>query len=327
MADGTGGVRTAGLRPLPSFRQVRIVASLTTTDRRRPPLGRGSMPFWFLLPAILVTASVVLVPVAQTAWLSLQDYLLYDPDNARFIGLGNFAKIARDEVFWISLSQSFIWIIGVVGLQFLLGLAAALLLNQSFWWRGLARSLVIIPWALPSVIIGLMWTWMYDFNLGVINDIAMRLGLIAAPIAWLARPDTALYAIMLALIWQGFPFFAVTILAGLQTVPAELYEAAEIDGATGPQQLVHVTLPAIADVIATALLLRTIWVANSLDVILVMTGGGPGYATHTLPLYAFLRASSSMEFGYGAALALILTAMLLGVVFLYVRQAARSIET
>ncbi|SFI47234.1 carbohydrate ABC transporter membrane protein 1, CUT1 family (TC 3.A.1.1.-) [Bosea sp. OK403] len=327
MADATGGDRTAGLRPLPSFRQVRIVASLTTTDRGRPPLGRGSMPFWFLLPAILVTAGVVLVPVAQTAWLSLQDYLLYDPDNARFIGLGNFAKIASDEVFWISLGQSFIWIIGVVGLQFLLGLAAALLLNQSFWWRGLARSLVIIPWALPSVIIGLMWTWMYDFNLGVINDIAMRLGLIAAPIAWLARPDTALYAIMLALIWQGFPFFAVTILAGLQTVPAELYEAAEIDGATGPQQLFHVTLPAIADVIATALLLRTIWVANSLDVILVMTGGGPGYATHTLPLYAFLRASSSMEFGYGAALALILTAMLLGVVFLYVRQAARSIET
>lgn len=326
MADGTGGGRISGPRPSPSFRQVGIVASLTPADRRRPPLGRGATPFWFLLPAVLITAGVVLVPVAQTAWLSLQDYLLYDPDNARFVGLGNFAKIIRDEVFWISLGQSFIWITGVVGLQFLLGLVAALLLNQSFWWRGLARSLVIIPWALPSVIIGLMWTWMYDFNLGVINDIALRLGLIAAPIAWLARPDTALYAIMLALIWQGFPFFAVTILAGLQTVPAELYEAAEIDGATARQQLFYVTLPSIADVIATALLLRTIWVANSLDVILVMTGGGPGYATHTLPLYAFLRASSSMEFGYGAALALILTAMLLGVVFLYVRRAARGIE-
>src|SRR6185503_190492 len=163
-------------------------------------------------------------------WLSLQDYLLYEPDAATFVGLGNFKAILQDEVFWISLWHSAIWIVGVVGLQFLLGLVTALLLNQSFWWRGVARALVVIPWALPSVIIGLMWTWMYDYNLGVINDLLLRLHLIATPIAWLARPDTTLPSIMLALIWQGFPFFAVTILAGLQTVPAEQIEAAEIDG-------------------------------------------------------------------------------------------------
>ena len=160
--------------------------------------------------------------------------------------------------------------------QFLLGLVTALLLNQSFWWRGAARALVVVPWALPSVIIALMWTWMYDFNVGVLNDILVRIGIIDAPVAWLARPDLALAAIMAALVWQGFPFFAITILAGLQTIPAELYEAAEIDGANRSQMLRHITLPSIADVIATALLrLRTIWVANSLDVILVMTGGGP----------------------------------------------------
>jgi multiple sugar transport system permease protein len=283
-------------------------------------------PFWFLLPAIFITCAVVLLPVAQTAWLSMQNYLLYDPSSAVFVGLGNFVAIAQDEVFWISLWNSLVWIIGVVGLQFLLGLGAALLLNQSFWWRGLARSLIIIPWALPSVIIGLMWTWMYDFNLGVINDMLIRAGLLDAPIAWLARPDTALPAVMFALIWQGFPFFAVTILAGLQTVPVELYEAAEIDGVTPFQRLIYVTLPSIADVLATALLLRTIWVANSLDVILVMTGGGPGYATHTVPLYSFLRAYSSMEFGYGAALALVLTFLLLAVVWLYVRRASKGLE-
>jgi multiple sugar transport system permease protein len=302
------------------------LTSLSVPQHRSGRAARNLTPFWFLLPAVVVTAGVVLVPVAQTVWLSLQDYLLYDPDSARFVGLGNFAAIARDEVFWISLGHSLIWIAGVVGLQFLLGLATALLLNQSFWWRGLARALVVVPWALPSVIIGLMWTWMYDYNLGVINDLLMRIGAIAAPIAWLARPDTALGAIMLALIWQGFPFFAVTILSGLQTVPAELYEAAEIDGATPRQRLFYITLPSIADIIATALLLRTIWVANSLDVILVMTGGGPGYTTHTLPLYAFIRATSSMEFGYGAALSLILTLLLIGVVWLYVRRASGSIE-
>ena len=131
---------------------------------------------------------------------------------------------------------------------------------------------------------------------------------------------------MLALIWQGFPFFAVMILAGLQTVPRELYEAAEIDGATAFRQFVHVTAPSIAGIVATAVLLRIIWVANSLDVILVMTGGGPGYATHTLPLYAFLRAYTGMEFGYAAALSLLLTLMLLSIVWLYVARQARELE-
>jgi multiple sugar transport system permease protein len=282
-------------------------------------------PFWFLAPALLVTGVVVVFPVIRTIALSFSNYVVFDPDSLRFIGLGNFRAILDDEVFWISLWHSAIWIVGVVSLQFLLGLATALLLNESFWWRGLARALVVIPWALPSVIIGLMWTWMYDFNVGVINDILIRIGVLSAPIAWLARPDTALAAIMLALVWQGFPFFAVTILSGLQTVPAELYEAAEVDGATRWQRLTKVTLPAIAEVITTALLLRTIWVANSLDVILVTTGGGPGYATHTLPLYAFLRAYSGMEFGYGAALALILTVLLLAIVWLYVKRSSREL--
>jgi ABC-type sugar transport systems, permease components len=298
------------------------VTSLVTAGAR----SRAFMtPYAFLLPALVVTAAVILFPVLQTAWMSLHDFVLFRPRDVPFIGLGNFERMWNDEVFWISLGHSFLWIALVVGFQFLLGLGAALLLNQSFWWRGLARSLVVVPWALPSVIIGLMWTWMYDFNVGVINDGLIRLGLISEPVAWLARPDTAFYAVIVALIWQGFPFFAVVVLAGLQTIPAELYEAAEIDGASRFQKLVYVTLPSISEVIATALLLRTIWVANSLDVILVMTGGGPGYATHTLPLYAFLKAYSGMEFGYGAALALVLTALLLVVVFVYVRRVAREI--
>ncbi|MCO5093384.1 carbohydrate ABC transporter permease [Bosea sp. (in: a-proteobacteria)] len=287
---------------------------------------RAATPYGFLLPALLVTALVILFPVVQTAWYSLHEYVLYDPDNFRFVGLRNFATALSDEVFWIALANSAIWVAGIVSLQLLLGLAAALLLNQSFWWRGMARALVIIPWALPSVIIGLMWTWIYDFNLGVFNDILLRLGLISTPHPWLAQPSTALACIMLALVWQGFPFFTVTILAGLQTVPGELYEAAEIDGANAWRQFLHVTLPSIAGIVTTAVLLRIIWVANSLDVILVMTGGGPGYATHTLPLYAFLRAYTGMEFGYAASLSLMLTAILLGIVWLYVRRQAGEME-
>ncbi len=291
----------------------------------RAPLDRAT-PYFFLLPAMLVTLAVVLLPVAQTVWMSLHDFVLFRPRNVPFIGLGNFRKALADETFWLSLRNSIWWIGLVVGGQFALGFATALLLNQSFWWRSVARALIIIPWALPSVIIGLSWSWMYDFNVGVINDALLRLGVIAQPVAWLAQPTTAFYAVVLALIWQGFPFFAVTILAGLQTIPSEHYEAAEVDGASRWQVLRFVTWPGLAEVVATALLLRTIWVANSLDVILVMTGGGPGLETHTLPLYAFLKAYSGMEFGYGGALSLILTAILLTVVIAYVRRAARDLS-
>lgn len=291
------------------------------------PTRRQLLPFYFLAPALLVELAIIFYPVLETAWMSLHHFVLFQPNDVPFIWFGNFIRAFNDPVFWLSLGNSVIWIVGVVALQFLIGLGTALLLNQSFWWRGLARALVVIPWALPSVIIGLMWTWMYDYNLGVINDILLRLHVISAPIAWLARPDTTLPSIMLALIWQGFPFFAVTILAGLQTVPGELIEAAEIDGANAFQRLVAVVLPSIAEVLATVLLLRTIWVANSLDVILVMTGGGPGYASYTLPLYAFLKAYSGMEFGYGAALSLILTVLLLAVVYLYVRRVSRAEAT
>lgn len=287
---------------------------------------RAATPYGFLLPALVLTALVILYPVVQTVWYSVQDYILYAPDDARFVGFRNYAAALRDEVFWISLGHSAVWVGGIVFAQLVLGLATALLLNQSFWWRGIARALVIIPWALPSVIIGLMWTWIYDYNTGVLNDLLIRMGVIAQPFPWLASPATALGCVMLALVWQGFPFFAVMILAGLQTVPRELYEAAEIDGATAFRQFVHITAPGIAGIVATAVLLRIIWVANSLDVILVMTGGGPGYATHTLPLYAFLRAYSGMEFGSAAALALLLTVLLLAIVWLYVTRQARELD-
>jgi multiple sugar transport system permease protein len=298
----------------------------TASDRIRAQARVVLTPYAFLLPALLVTAAVIFFPVAQTIWMSLHDFILFRPKNVPFTGLRNFERVLADEVFWISLKNSLYWIGIVVGLQFLMGFCAALLLNQSFWWRSIARSLIVIPWALPSVIIGLMWSWMYDFHLGVVNHLFLKIGLIDAPMAWLARPDTALYSIIVALIWQGFPFFTVVILAGLQTIPAELFEAAEIDGASRLQRLRHVIIPSLAGIIATALLLRTIWVANSLDVILVMTSGGPGYATHTLPLYAFLKAYSAMEFGYAAALAITLTLLLLLVVFAYVRRAAGDLS-
>lgn len=273
---------------------------------------------WLLLgPALAMTAALVLVPAAQTIWMSLHDVVLFRPRLRPFVGLANYARALGDPVFWGSLGLSLLWVVASVGLQFLLGLGAALLLNRRFAWRGIARALTVVPWALPSVIIGLIWTWMLDFNLGLVNAVGMRLHLLSEPVAWLSQPGTALVAVILAVVWQGFPFFAVSLLAGLQAIPDELYEAASLDGAGAWAKFRNVTLPGLLPVMATTLLLRMIWVANSLDLILVMTGGGPGTATQTLPLHAFLTAWSGGNYGQGSALAVLLTLLLLGVVVAY----------
>jgi multiple sugar transport system permease protein len=289
-------------------------------------MRRGATPFLLLAPALLVTCVLVLVPAVQTVWMSLHDVILFRPRLRPFVGLANYTKAFVDPVFWSSLANSLIWVIVAVALQFLLGLATALLLNRRFAWRSAARALVVVPWALPSVIIGLIWTWMLDFNLGLINELGLRLGLMAHPVPWLSQPGTAFAAVVLAVVWQGFPFFAVTLLAGLQSIPAELYEAASLDGAGGFACFRHVTLPGLAGVIATSLLLRMIWVANSLDLILVMTGGGPGTATQTLPLHAFLTAWSGGDYGSGSALAVMLTLLLLGVVIAYLWRGGAAAE-
>ena len=284
----------------------------------------ATTPWVLLAPALAISSLIVLFPAAQTIWMSIHDVVLFRPRTRPFVGLANYLTALADPVFWQSLGTSLIWVVAAVGLQFLLGLGAALLLNRQFRWRGLARALVVVPWALPSVIIGLIWTWMLDFNLGLINAVGVRLGLLEHPVAWLSQPGTALAAVILAVVWQGFPFFAVTLLAGLQAIPAELYEAASLDGAGGFAKFRHVTLPGIAGVMITALLLRMIWVANSLDLILVMTGGGPGTATQTLPLHAFLTAWSGGNYGQGSALAVILTLLLLSVVIVYVARSRRT---
>lgn len=296
--------------------------SLSTGRRAR----FDALPYALLSPAVLATLALVFFPMLQAVVTSLHHQILWKPRDVRFIGLDNYLAIAQDPVAWSSLGRTLLWIGITVPLQLALGLATALLLNQRFAWRGLARSLILIPWALPSVVIALMWSWMYQPQVGLFNDLLLRVGLVSEAVPWLAQPATALYAIILALVWQGFPFFAIMILAGLQAIPAALYEAAAIDGATPWQQFREVTLPGLKGVLVTAVMLRLIWVANSIDVIVVMTGGGPGYATHTLPLYAFKRTYGSMDFGYGTALAVTFSVLLLSLIVLYLRRVGKSLQ-
>ena len=281
-------------------------------------------PYALLSPALIVTLLIIFIPILQTIIYSMMNYIIWKPAERDFVGFRNYMTALKDPVFWISLKNTLIWIVGVIALQLLFGFVTALFLNRPFFWRGLARSLVLIPWVTPSVITALMWRWMYDGNHGVINDLLVRAGILKAYFPWLANGSTALPAIMVALMWQGFPFFAIMILAGLQAIPDTLYEAAEVDGADVFQRFRLITLPMLIPVLFTSLLLRIIWVANSLDIIYIMTGGGPGYSTHTLPVYSYIRAYKGLDFGYASAIAIFLTILLVVFVAGYVSKVLKT---
>ncbi|MDR1533617.1 MAG: sugar ABC transporter permease [Planctomycetota bacterium] len=278
-----------------------------------------ALPYVLVSPAVIATLAVVFYPMATAIVMSLYDYVVWR-SKTNFIWFDNYLAALGTDIFWTSFKNTLIWIGVTVPLQFLLGLATALLMNQKFAWRWLARMLIIIPWALPSVVIGLMWRWIYDANYGILNDFLLRFQLIREGVPWLATTDTALYSIIFVLVWQGFPFFAIMLLAGLQSIPGSLYEAAEVDGAGVWGKFRHVTLPGLKSVIVTAVLLRLIWVGNAVDIIYVMTEGGPGTATSTLPLYAFVQSRKILKFGYASAIAVMFTLMLLTLVIMYLRR-------
>lgn len=266
-------------------------------------------PYLLVAPALLIILCVVFIPVVNAISMSFQSYDMRRPKEIAFIALQNYIAIFQDPLFWKALIKTILWVVFGVGFQFVFGFILALLLNRHFMGRGVVRAVSLIPWVTPGVLIGLMWRWMYDGNYGVLNDILRKLHLISDNIPFLAQTNTAFPSVIITIIWQGIPFFALMILAGLQGIPAEMYEAADIDGATGIQKLFRVTIPSIKNTILITALLRVIWVANSVDVIFNMTGGGPAYATQTLSVYVFNKANV-LDMGYSSAMAIMLALVL-----------------
>lgn len=266
-------------------------------------------PYLLVAPALIVILCVVFIPIVQAIAMSFQSYDLRRPLQIGFIGLENYMDALHDQLFWKSLFKTVLWVVFGVGFQFVFGFILAVLLNKSFKGRGVIRAVSLIPWVTPGVLIGLMWRWMFDGNYGVINDILRKLNLIDQNIAFLSSTETSFPSVILTIVWQGIPFFALMILAALQGVPSELYEAADIDGATGAQKLFRVTIPCIKNTIFTTALLRVIWVANSVDVIFNMTEGGPAYSTQTLSVYIFNEANT-LDMGYASTMAILLALVL-----------------
>jgi multiple sugar transport system permease protein len=301
---------------------------LVQTAQGKVPRGRRLrkqlVPVALLAPAVTLVAAVIAYPLVRAVWLSFQNFNILRPAATTSAGFANYAARLADPVFWGAALNSLQWVVGVVVFQLLFGFFGALLLNQRFPLRGLVRGVLLIPWATPSVLVALMWMWLLDSNYGMLNDLVRRLGLSSAGIAWLAQPNTALPTIILVDIWQGIPFFAIMILAALQTVPRDLKEAAVIDGASAWQSLTRVTVPLILPTILITIVLRIIWTANYMDLMLVMTGGGPGTATTTLPLLSYVTAYKSLDFGGGAAVAVLQAIALFGVILIYVRLLRRQ---
>ncbi len=282
------------------------------------------VPYLLLAPALAFIGLFILYPLGLNIYTSFQHRVFTEPTANRFVGLANYVAVAKDPTFWLVLRQSAVWVVGSLAFQFVLGLALALLLNERFPARGLYRSLILSPWAISGVIIAIMWKWMYNPQVGVLNEVLVRLGLVSQRLAFLADPASALPAVMVTNIWRGTPFFAVMLLAALQAVPKALYEAAAMDGAGAWQRFRSVTLPSIMPMVFAALLLRTIWIFNDVDLIFVMTDGGPVRASETVATFLYKKASRDLDFGMGSALAMVMFAILMTITALYYRAFRRS---
>ncbi len=284
------------------------------------------LPYLLVAPAILIVALVALYPALYALAISTTDANLLRLDSSKAIGLGNYAKAWDDEIFTVSLWQTLRWVIVNAGGQLLLALPVALFLNTAFRGRGLVRAAILVPWVIPGAVVAIIWRYVVDANYGVLNDILLRLGVIAETIAWIGEPLPSFVVISTATIWAGFPFFAVTLLAALQVIPEDLYEAARIDGASTWQRFTSVTVPLLLPTILLLLLLRTIWLAHSVDLIFLMSNGGPGYNNYTVAVYSFILTWSQLQLGYPSAMVIMLSIVLLIGSVVYIRSIERSRE-
>ncbi|NDJ15924.1 carbohydrate ABC transporter permease [Myxacorys almedinensis] len=270
---------------------------------------------WFLtIPALLVLALVFAYPILRAFWQSFFTINLGNQLTPAFNGLGNYIRMAQDGRFWNTLWNTTIFTVATVSLELVLGMGIALVLNQSFKGRGIVRTIAILPWALPTALIALAWTWIFNDQYGVVNDLLLRLGLISTGINWLGDPTLAMISVIIADVWKTTPFISILLLAGLQSIPGDLYEAQAIDGASPWQSFRQVTLPLLLPQIVIALLFRLAQAFGIFDLISVMTGGGPGGGTETVSLYIYSTVMRYLDFGYGAALVVVTFLLLVLVV-------------
>lgn len=280
---------------------------------------RNLSPYLYLAPSMLVICLILLYPIAYSVILSFFKLdLMSGVQQPRFTGISNYLSLFEDRSFWRSALLTIIYTCAMAGGSFLCGLIAALVLDQNFRGRGVARTMAILPWAISPAVACIIWVWMLDYDFGVINYLLTALRILPQRVAWLSAGIPALFSVSIVTIWKFTPISAVVLLAGLQTIPPELYESGRIDGANLFQLFRHVTLPGIKPVSAILFNLLVLWGFRRFEIIFIMTGGGPAGATETLIINTYQEAFRFFDMGRASAIGTftLLIAMTFSVIYL-----------
>lgn len=266
-------------------------------------------PWYYVGPIFLLLVIMFGYPLIKSVVMAFQNYKLGNA-NVYFNDFANFHKMFGDKDFLLLLKNSVVYVVVSVFGQFIGGLILALCLRDKFKGRGIYQSIVFLPWAFSAFVVGLVFRWSFNGEYGVVNDVLMKLGIIKKGIAWLGTPGLSLVVVILAMIWIGIPFFGIMILAALQSIPNEIYEAADMDGCGMFRKFFSLTLPYIKPTVIMTILLRTIWIFNSFDLVVIVTQGGPANYSQTLPSYMYTKAFSGYDFGLAGAFGVLLMVIL-----------------
>ncbi len=303
-----------------------VVLPTRSTNRLVAHVRKHALPYMLILPSVLFLLAIEFYPLGVGLLEAFKYHNRVQPWATQYNGVDNFVKAFNDHTVRIALRTSFVMMFGIVGLSYLLGLIAGVLLNTDIRFRGIYRAVILIPWIAPPVVSLISWQWMLNDQFGIINRILMRLGIIGErdPILWLADPQLALLSIIVVGSWTRFPFMMITVLAALSAISDDLREAAALDGATSFQTFRHIIFPLILPVSVIATLLQAIWVFNDFGLPFVLTGGGPANATTPLILLAYKEAFQRFNIGYGTSLAVISMVLMLGLGAIYLRLQAKQ---
>lgn len=299
--------------------------AMNITKRRSIMDDPRSLGLLLIAPAMIAILGVVLIPMVNSLWLSFQNRDLSRPLENAFIWFQNYADLLKDPRYLNSLQATLKFSLFSVIIELILGVAIALVLNQEFRGRGFMRGLMILPWAMPSIVNAAMWKWIYNADYGALNALLSQLHIISQYKVWLADPTLAMVLLILANIWKETPFTVILVLAALQTIPNDLYEASRVDGANAWQSFKSITLPLIMPVLMVAGLLQFIWGFQTFELISIVTGGGPFSSTEMINLRVYAATFRSLRFGYGAAMAYLTSLIIFIPAVVYIRAAYRKV--
>lgn len=287
--------------------------------RKKSLSGSWVTPYLFLLPAFFLIALVLFYPLADGILSSFKNIVLTKARPEAWVGFEQYTRLFNDPMFWSAFSKSLVWLIVIVTAQYIIGFGIALLLNKDIRCKKLFRCLVLLPWVIPNAVAGIIWKWIYAEQYGLLNGLLKQMGVISSNVGWLAENSTAFWSLLLAAVWKGTPFVIIVLLAGLQAIDGSLYEAASIDGANVLHSFTRVTLPLMKKISLTVITLTSIWTFNSFELIQVVTRGGPGNATMTLPIYTYKLFNQTFQVSYASSAATLMLVVLIVPAFFYVR--------